>query len=89
MLARLCLQQLASAQEPHTSHTLLLMAIGAYAAPHPLLLVGIEAYAAADTVLLMAINDSLLQRAHALPEQGEAEASTKKTIDMNHGKPSG
>jgi hypothetical protein len=51
--------------------------------------VGIEAYAAADTVLLMAINDSLLQRAHALPEQGEAEASTKKTIDMNHGKPSG
>jgi hypothetical protein len=37
----------------------------------------------------MAINGSLLQRGHALPEQGEAEASTKKTIDMNHGKPSG
>jgi hypothetical protein len=50
------------------------MAIGAYGAPHPL--------------LLLAIKDSLLQRGHALPE-GDAEASTKNTIDMNHDKPSG
>ena len=65
------------------------MAIGAYGAPHPLLLLAIGAYGAADTVILMAINDSLLQRGHALPEGGDAEASTKKTIDMNHDKPSG
>ena len=65
------------------------MSIGAYGAPHTLLLLAIGAYGAADTVLLMAINDSLLQRRHALPEGGDAEASTKKTIDMNHGKPSG